>query len=384
MNHKSPKVQYAQSSDVQSRTFAQYRHDMKVKGIRELEFKEYLQRVLQERHKDPDIRVAKHGEDAELWFQRAGAAISHAPDYAATLSNEANPRFFEFQLANAENLKTFDFKVSKVGRKTKTGRIPHEDREIFYVVSTENKYTLLAPSWILQNGREGQISAWRSLGIKVDRKTFLAQCKDGGSDLKHVLELIEGKIQLLEFQKRFLESETRKLSSRLQKVVDDKEVFKIVPRTLQGIYEVCYFMEKMNEQPSSPSVWLVYLASFLLSDHMSSTEFARFMFAFDFIYFKCGELKDNEKRTVQQVIQSATAYIQNKSLRETGLFKVAPNLSRVEGLSHYIFTTNLLEDIQQDAVVNFAIELPPITKIFETVPNLANTVAEIKEIMDHE
>lgn len=49
---KNPRAVFAQSSDIKSRTFLQYRHDMKKKAIAELEVKEWLQEALskQSRH----------------------------------------------------------------------------------------------------------------------------------------------------------------------------------------------------------------------------------------------------------------------------------------------------------------------------------------------
>lgn len=38
MTMRSPKMVYAQSSDIRSRTYLEYRRDMKKKGIAELEF----------------------------------------------------------------------------------------------------------------------------------------------------------------------------------------------------------------------------------------------------------------------------------------------------------------------------------------------------------
>ena len=51
---------YAQSSDIRSRTWTQYRLDMKKKAIAELEFLPFLQRLLAARHNDSSVRVRKH------------------------------------------------------------------------------------------------------------------------------------------------------------------------------------------------------------------------------------------------------------------------------------------------------------------------------------
>lgn len=57
---------YAQSSDIRSRSWLRYRHDMKKKAIAELEFLPFLQQILANRHGDATLRVRKHGGDALL------------------------------------------------------------------------------------------------------------------------------------------------------------------------------------------------------------------------------------------------------------------------------------------------------------------------------
>ena len=56
------KTTYAQSSDIKSRSYRQYRYDMKKKAIAELEFLTVLQDLLK------PAKVEKHGADKHLWF----------------------------------------------------------------------------------------------------------------------------------------------------------------------------------------------------------------------------------------------------------------------------------------------------------------------------
>lgn len=397
MKNKSPKITYAQSSDIKSRTFSEYRDDMKKKGIRELEFKDYLRDRLVDRFDDSNITVEKFGADAKLWFQRAGGRISQEPDYEAKRSKTTSPmrmqrgtkddlmdfyKLYEFQLANAKGLNYFDFKVSKVGKKKNRVRIPHMDREFFYVVADENKFAFITPKWIFENGVEDTIPAWRSQGIRVERNVFLTQFKDGGSTLATVLKSVDEKIYLLDYQQRFLDSESEKLSKNLQRVVDHNVEFKIVPKTLKGIHEVCFLMEKMGKQPDAPNVWLVYLATFFVNE-LSSIDFARFIFAFDFIYFKCNEILENERQTIKQMVMNVTDYIERRAVGNKGQFKIDPNESLLDGLSHLVFAVNRLEDIKQDAAITFGIDVPIVKKIFETIPNVAETVNQIKSANVH-
>lgn len=83
MTMRSPKMVYAQSSDIRSRTYLEYRRDMKKKGIAELEFLPYLEGLLKERRADAGLRVSKRCGDAMLWFARSGGGVTQAPDYLA-------------------------------------------------------------------------------------------------------------------------------------------------------------------------------------------------------------------------------------------------------------------------------------------------------------
>ena len=77
---------YAQSSDIRSRTWTQYRLDMKKKALAELEFLPFLQQLLAARHNDSSVRVQKHGGDALLWFAPKGR-VSRDPDYQGSWGN---------------------------------------------------------------------------------------------------------------------------------------------------------------------------------------------------------------------------------------------------------------------------------------------------------
>ena len=370
MTKKLAKLQYAQSSDIRSRTYVQYRHDMKKKGIVELEFLPYLRDILIQRFGDESITVEKYGSDSKLWFFRSGGQLTQTPDYLARQSGQ-QLGLYEFQYASSAP-DYFDFKVSKIGTKRRGAsfREPYTDREIFYVILDENKFSVFTPEWVIQNGEEGFISAWRSQGYRVKREEFLPIFQEGGSDLRKVIQSVEDKQYLLEFQKRFLEKENERLAQKLQRVVDEEIIFKIVPRTLTGIYEVCYFMYKLDRKPDVPGMWLVYLAT-LFKDDLPSIEFAKLMFAFDFVYFKCDDFPENEKQVVKQVVAKATDFIERRINADNGYVSVDPQESLIEGTSHIIFSVNLLEDIVQDAVVNFGVSLPCVNKIFQTLPNVA-------------
>lgn len=135
---------YAQSSDIKSRTYLEYRLDMKKKAIVELEVISWLANKLKEIHKTDDVTVEKSGGDAHMWFLRSGR-ISGEPDYVANINGKK--QFFEFQYANQNDLPFYDFKVSKVGKKIKGKRVPHADREFLYIIKPSSEFAFFSPEW---------------------------------------------------------------------------------------------------------------------------------------------------------------------------------------------------------------------------------------------
>ena len=380
MTSSSPKMVYAQSSDIISRTYLEYRRDMKRKGIAELEFLPYLQQLLRERHGDDSLMVRKSGGDAELWFARAGGSITQEPDYQATLSN-GQTLGYEFQLAESGNLRFFDFKISKVGRKPRNQpRIPHEDRVFFHVIKPDNKYAFVTCKWIMDNGNVASVPAWGSRpAYRVPSEKFLKQCVYGETDLEDVIRVVGDKNYLLEFQHEFLSLESRKLARRLQQVVDDETLFQIVPRTLDGFYQVCYLLDKLGKEPDAPGVWLVYLLTFFRDD-MRTIDFAHFMYALDFLYFKCVDIKQNEGLVLTRAIENAAAYIDERANGDGSLGTDARE-ARLEETRRLLFAANLLEDIRQDAAVSFEMNLPKVEKIFETIPDASLTANYIRSAL---
>lgn len=381
MTTSSPKMVYAQSSDIRSRTYLEYRRDMKRKGIAELEFLPYLQRILRERSDDETLTVRKSGGDAELWFARGGGGITQDPDYEATLA-DGQSLLYEFQVAENGNLPYFDFKVSKVGRKPRNQpRIPHEDREFFYVIKPDNKYAFITCKWIVDNGNVASVPAWGSRpAYRVPNAVFLSVCASGGDDLRSVIRSVDDKNYLLEFQHEFLSMEGAKLSRQLQQVVDDERVFRIVPRTLEGFYHVCYLQDKLGREPDAPGVWMVYLLTFFRND-MRSIDFARFMYALDFLYFKCVDIRRNEMQVLKEAIESASAYIGSRANETDGSLSTDPTQPPLEETRRLLFAANVLEDIRQDAVVSFGMELSKVEKIFKSIPDASLTANYIRSAL---
>ena len=371
------RVVYAQSSDIRSRSWLEYRRDMKKKAIAELEVLPFLEEVLKERQGDDSLRVSKHGGDAELWFRSSGQGVTGTPDYLAQWGDgesQTNKFLYEFQLVEDSNsLPFFDFKESKVGKKPHgKPRVPYADREFFYVVKDKAQYAFITPQWIADNGKIGGVPAWGNRNAyRVPRDLFLPRLMDGGANLKQVVAIVDDKNFLLEFQAEFLEREKRELSRELQQVVDEERLLKIVPRTLAGFFRVCLLLDSIGKAPDAPGVWIVYLVSFF-HDGMKAAVFARYLYALDFCYFKCRQVQRNEWTVLECAIEQSTAYVERNfaSAKKTG-FAEDPNEAPIDALQQILFSVNLLEDICQDAVVNMDIDLPRTMRIFEMVPDVA-------------
>lgn len=81
------KTIYAQSSDIKSRTYLEYRKDMKKKAIAELEVLEWLGNKIKELYPKKQVKVYKSGGDKFLWFLRKGG-VTREPDFIADINDE--------------------------------------------------------------------------------------------------------------------------------------------------------------------------------------------------------------------------------------------------------------------------------------------------------
>ena len=374
---------YAQSSSLHSRTWPQYRLDMKKKAIAELEFLPFLRQVLAEQHQDDSLRVEKHGGDALLWFD--ANSVSQDPDYRAVWGKD-NTFLYEFQLAeDTAKLNFFDFKVSKVGKKVRGAdtRTPHAGRQFFYILKDREQYALISPQWIAENGRIGGVPAWGNrTAYRVPRDVFLKQFRSGGPDLAETIKVVDDKICILDFQAQFLEQENQQLARELQQVVDEEKLLSIVPRTLDGFYRVCYLLDKIGKRPDAPGVWLVYLASFF-TDAMRAADFVRYIYALDFVYFnRSDDLQENEQLALQRAIEQAISYISRRANSDTGALAIDPQEAPLEETRQILFAANLIEDIKQDAAVKLDMKLATAGKIFELIPDAAKTAGYIRAALN--
>ena len=359
-----------------------YRRDMKRKAIAELEFLPFLRQVLAERHGDESLRVRKHGGDAQLWFDTSGRGVTQDPDYLARWG-DGESRLYEFQLAEkSDGLQFFDFKEAKVGKKPPgQPRVPYTDRDFFYVVKDLAQYAFIAPAWIAENGILRGVPAWGNrTAYRVPRDIFLPMFVSGNSDLERVVSVIDDKNYLLEFQFDFMEQEARRLAVELQQVIDEDKLLSIVPGTLDGFYRVCFLLDKIGKQPDAPGVWMVYLLSFF-NDRMKAVDFARYIYALDFLYFKCPNVAENERIVLEKAIAQGMAYIERRFVADGAVLTADPTTAPIEEVRQVIFAINLLEDIRQDAAVTWGADAPMVGIIFDTVPDVPGTVAYIKDAL---
>jgi len=163
------KTKYAQSSDIKSRTYLEYRKDMKKKAIAELEVLEWLEKKVKKLYPDNQIKVYKSGGDKFLWFLRKGG-VSREPDFIAEIDGKKIE--FEFQYAEKADLEYYDFKVSKVAKKKSGRRLPIENKFFIYIHKPLLKYAIFKPEWIVKSGEYGMVPAWRSYAFRVPKTQF--------------------------------------------------------------------------------------------------------------------------------------------------------------------------------------------------------------------
>ena len=358
---KDSKGVYAQSSDVKSRSYLEYRCDMKKKAIAELEIMDWFEEKLKRLHNTNEVVLSKSGGDAHIWFLRS-AKISGEPDYVACINGEK--KRFEFQYASQDDLPFYDFKVSKVGKKVKGQRIPYTDRNFLYIIKPLCGFAVFPPQWVAENGTEAGVPAWGNrTAFRVPGNLFKT-IFEYDDELSKVLEVIDIKNKLLEMQYSFIQNENHKFSVELQEIVDQEKEYNIIPKTLDGFYKACFLMSSIKEYPTNHSLWLVFGASFY-SDQLNSLELARLIYSLDFLYGGSGELEENTLNVFVETMQKITTHL---AMAEGNEFKTNVNLSPHEEVVNFLFAVNLYEDIVQELRFLYGVDcFPSVGKIFQSI-----------------
>ena len=364
MRSKNAKLIYAQSSDIKARTYIEYRKDMKKKAIAELEIKDWLQEKLKSFFKRDDINVEKYGGDRFLWFLKEGG-ITRDPDFIAYVGTNEKV-LIEFQYADREDLKYYDFKVSKVARKKKGERIPHQDRIFLYVMKNSCRYAFIDPKWIVEHGEIGVVPAWGNRQAYRVSKDVFEKILKRDETLKSVLKMIDAKLVILNFQHQLLDIWKEQLSGELQKVIDEEKMVKIIPKTLEGFFKVCFILDHFNKIPENANLWLVYLLSYANTE-LTLKEISMLVYSLDYIYSKITALGGNELKELEMKVKTLLQTINNYYDEKEGLYKSTIKESPLEETRFALFSINLIEDIIQEARVYHKAHFQPIVKIYQHV-----------------
>ena len=234
----------------------------------------------------------------------------------------------------------------------------------------------------MENGQIGMVPAWRSIAYRVPAEKFETILTPDPT-LEPVIKTISQKIEILNFQhEAYLQTEN-KLSTLLQQVVDEEKLMTIAPRTLDGLFQVCFILEHMNKIPKNSSLWLVYSLSFL-DENLNSEELFKLVYIMDFLYMNTPSmLQDNELRAIVESLQRINALLRSFE-RPDGSYSSDPNLSPLEETRNALFTINIIEDLTQDILHYYGSRpgLKPITKIYQTIENLDRVWAFISGVSE--
>lgn len=372
MTQIDAKTTYAQSSDIKSRPYLEYRKDMKRKAIAELEIVEWLEGKVKRLYPQAHVKVYKSGGDKFLWFLRKGG-ISREPDFIAQINDKKIE--FEFQYAEKTGLEFYDFKVSKVAKKRKGKRAPIENKFFIYIHKPFLKYAIFKPKWIVKNGEYGMVEAWRSYAFRVPRNKFEKLLKSNGT-LKTLCKRIEAKNFILNFQHGLLDIYKERLSHLLQGVIDENTIIKIIPKDLDSFFQVCFVLDNLNKTPHNANLWLLYLLSYIDADN-SLEYISKIIYCIDFLYSKI-ELKQNELSKLIEEVKKLLKKVK-EYYKGDGSYQSVLTVSPLEETRHALFSINLLEDLIQDMIFYYSVkELESVKKIYENVEDVEKTYELVK------
>ncbi|HOV22070.1 MAG TPA: hypothetical protein PLW95_05255 [bacterium] len=366
------KTIYAQSSDIKSRTYLEYRKDMKKKAIAELEILEWLENKVKEMFPRKQVKVYKSGGDKFLWFLRKGG-ISRDPDFIAEIND--GKIGFEFQYTEKSNLKFYDFKISKVAKKKGDQYKPIEGKLFVYIHRPLLKYAIFKPELIIKNGEREMVEAWRSYGFRVPKEKFEKLLKSDTA-LKNVCQRIDIKNFILNFQHELIDINREKLSILLQSVIDENNIVKIIPKDLESFFKVCFILDNLNKIPQNINLWFVYLLSYV-NKNILLEDISKIVYCIDFLYSKT-ELHPNELILLIKKVRELMLMIK-ESYQNDGSYKSSIKASPVDETRYALFSINLLEDLIQDMIYYYSVtELKPVKKIYENLENIEKTYELIK------
>lgn len=365
------KTIYAQSSDIKSRTYLQYRKDMKQKAIAELEVLPWLREKIK-KEKGTGVEVQKFGGDKFIWFLRKGG-VTRDPDYVIEYP-VGKTSFLEFQYAK-EKIKAYDFKISKISPKDRKlkKRAAKPDTEILYIIKPTGECAFLHPDWIMKSSSVTHAAAWGNAPVyRIPAGIFEKKLKPDPK-LKKVCESIDKKITILDFQIEAIDKEREKFSHLLQGVIDEKKILKILPQALDGFFKTCFILNHIDRTPMNINLWIIYLLSFL-GQNLNSYELFQLFYSLDFLYSRT-ELQTHELHRVISGISLGRKNI-SSFVKNNGSYQSSKKISPLEDTRFCLFVINVLEDLTQD-ILHYYKEpqkkLKPINLIFQDIKNVDKT-----------
>jgi len=153
-------------------------------------------------------------------------------------------------------------------------------------------------------------------------------------------------------------------------VIDEEKVVKVVPKTLEGFFKVCFMLDHLNKIPENINLWLIYLLTYV-NKKLTLSDIAMLVYSLDFLYSKIlpDNLKENELLELQQKIMILLQLIDSYYQEDEGLYKSTIKESPLEETRYALFSINLIEDIIQDSIHYHGANFQPITKIYQYVRN---------------
>ncbi len=369
------KTIYAQSSDIRSRTYLQYRRDMKAKAIAELEVLDWLREKLREQNPGSQVDVYKSGGDKFLWFLRSGG-ISREPDFVAEIDGTKVDIEFQYGGGDMQENYIFDFKISKVGKKVKgqEKRVPKDVLFLYLFKEAPQKFAFITADWILKRAFEGVAPAWGNRKVYKIRGAQLLRKTREDPALPEIWNSIKAKLAILNFQHQLIDIHKDRLSHLLQGVIDENRIVETVPNDLDSFFRVCFILDNISRIPKAPNVWLVYLLSFIC-DEVSLEGMSKIIYSIDFLYSKIeiGELKTNELSSLTDKVKELLQKTK-KSYQQDGSYKSSVKVSPIEETRCALFSINLIEDLIQDMLHHYDTKgLNPIGRIYENVQDIQKT-----------
>lgn len=372
MRH-DPRTTYAQSSDIKGRSYLEYRRDMKRKAIAELEALDWIQRLFESMYPNEVVSVKKSGGDSFLWFLRQGG-VSREPDYIVSIGSKTQS--VEFQYAASESLDFYDFKLSKVAVRRSGKRIPKDDVLFLYIDKPRSQYALLSAKWIAENAEIAEVPAWRSPAYRVPAGIFRQQLR-GDESLTELIQAIDSKNILLEFQHELYEMQRDIFKENIERSVLENAEFVVVPSSLNGFYEACFILSALQKHPESVELWLSRAIKFA-NQADSLEQVFKVAFCLDFLYFCIPAHQQIEINHVVAVLNHLADVREQFYQEHTGGYMSNGNNPCLE-TRYALFAANVIEDMTQDILhyrfgkLNPPSTPAPIRRIYQSLRNPKRT-----------